>query len=64
MASTLVRAVVVDDILKLSFSDILREGLQISPSKFEVFGDGRIIPVNEVTVDSANGQVELILSKR
>ena len=63
MAPTLVRAVVVEDILKLSFSDVLREGLQISPSKFEVYGDNRIIPVDSVTVDSANGQVELTLSK-
>lgn len=63
MAPTLVRAIVVEDILKLSFSDVLREGLQISPSKFEVYGDNRIIPVDSVTVDSANGQVELTLSK-
>ena len=63
MAPTLVRAVVVDDILKLSFSDVLRDGLQISPSKFEVYGDNRIISVDSVTVDSANGQVELKLSK-
>ena len=63
MAPTLVRAVVVDDILKLSYSDVLREGLQISPSKYEVYGNDRIISVSSITVDSANGQVELKLSK-
>ena len=63
MAPTLVRATVAEDILTLSFSDVLREGLQISPSKFEVFGGKRSIPVDSVTVDSANGQVELKLSK-
>ena len=63
MAPTLVRAVVVDDILKLSYSDVLREGLQISPSKYEVYGNDRIISVSSITIDSANGQVELKLSK-
>ena len=63
MAPTLIRSVVVDDILTLNFSDVLRSGLQIDPSKFEVYGNSRIVPVDEVTVDSANAKVELTLSK-
>ena len=63
MAPTLQRALVSEDILTLSFTDILREGLQISPSRFEVLGENRLIGVDEVSVDSQNGQVELTLSK-
>ena len=63
MSPTLSRALVNENILTLSFSDILRDELQISPSRFEVSGNNRLIDVDEVTVDSQNGQVELILSK-
>ncbi len=63
MSPTLLRALVNENILILSFSDILRDELQISPSRFEVSGNNRLIDVDEVTVDSQNGQVELILSK-
>ena len=63
MSPTLSRALVNENILTLSFSDILRNELQISPARFEVFGNNRLIDVDEVTVDSQNGQVELILSK-
>ena len=63
MAPTLLRALVNENILTLSFSDILRDELQISPARFEVSGNNRLIDIDEVTVDSQNGQVELILSK-
>lgn len=63
MAPELVRAVVVDDVLSLYFNDALREKLQISPSKFEVYDGKRLISVDEVDVDSANGKVELTLAK-
>ena len=63
MAPTLLRALVNENILILSFSDILRDELQISPARFEVSGNNRLIDIDEVTVDSQNGQVELILSK-
>lgn len=63
MSPTLLRALVNENILILSFSDILRDELQISPARFEVSGNNRLIDIDEVTVDSQNGQVELILSK-
>jgi uncharacterized repeat protein (TIGR02059 family) len=63
MSPTLRSAVVVDDILTLNFSDVLRSGLQIDPSKFDVYANNRIVPIDEVSVDSANAVVELTLSK-
>jgi uncharacterized repeat protein (TIGR02059 family) len=57
------RSVVNGDVLRLNFSGQLREGLQISPSRFEVYGDGRQIPVGEVSVSSSLGQVELTLAR-
>ena len=63
MAPILQRSRVSEDILTLNFTDILREGLQISPSRFEVYGGNRLIDVDEVTVDSQNGQIELTLAK-
>ena len=63
MAPELLRAVVVDDVVSLYFNDAFRDNLQISPSKFEVYDGKRLISVDEVDVDSANGKVELTLAK-
>ena len=67
MASNLIlesnRSIVDGDSLKLSFSGQLREGLQVSPGRFEVYGDNRQIPVSDVSVSSTLGQVELTLSR-
>ena len=63
MAPELFRAVVIDDILSLYFNEPLRDNLQISPSKFEVYDGKRLIGIDEVDVDEANGKVELTLAK-
>jgi uncharacterized repeat protein (TIGR02059 family) len=57
------RSTVEGDALKLSFSGQLREGLQVSPGRFEVFADNRQISVSDVLVSSTLGQVELTLSR-
>jgi uncharacterized repeat protein (TIGR02059 family) len=67
MASSLVletsRSVVEGNLLKLNFSGQLRENLQVSPGRFEVYGDNRQIAVSDVSVSSTLGQVELTLSR-
>jgi uncharacterized repeat protein (TIGR02059 family) len=67
MASDLIletlRSVVDGTSLKLNFSGQLREGLQVSPGRFEVYADNRQIPVSDVVVSSTLGQVELTLSR-
>jgi uncharacterized repeat protein (TIGR02059 family) len=40
-----------------------RDGLDVSPGRFEVYGDKRQIPVSDVFVSSTLGQVELTLSR-
>jgi uncharacterized repeat protein (TIGR02059 family) len=57
------RSVVDGNLLTLNFTGELREGLQVNPGRFEVYGSNRLIPVDDVVINSSVGKVELTLSR-